>query len=123
MQLALNVTFVGMFVVFLSLIILSIIIDISGRAFSRKNSVNGAANPGNSKAAQGNPGSLKDSVNELADSASDNGELISVVTAAIAAYLKPGLENKIRVRSIRRIPQSTPVWNVAGRMEHIAGKQ
>ena len=122
MQLALNVTFVGMFVVFLSLIILSIIIEYTGKVFSAKNSKNDV-NPGNSKITRGNPADLKNEANEIADNVSGNDKIVAVITAAIAAYLGSGSENNIRVRSIRRVPQSTPVWNVAGRMEHIAGKQ
>lgn len=46
----------------------------------------------------------------------DDGELIAVITAAIAASLNTSLHN-IRVSNIRRISDSTPVWGKSGRSE------
>lgn len=52
---------------------------------------------------------------------SSNEELIAVITAAVLAASKshPGI--KLKVRSFRRIPQTSPVWNLAGRHEQISG--
>lgn len=46
----------------------------------------------------------------------DDGELIAVITAAIAASLNTSMHN-IRVSNIRRISDSTPVWGKSGRSE------
>lgn len=45
-------------------------------------------------------------------------ELLAVITAAIAAAeTRPGY--RLVVRSMRQIPQSSPVWNTAGRLERL----
>jgi sodium pump decarboxylase gamma subunit len=46
----------------------------------------------------------------------DDGELIAVITAAIAASLNTSMHN-IRVSNIRRINDATPVWGKSGRNE------
>lgn len=48
-------------------------------------------------------------------------ELIAVITAAVAASLNRSTHS-IVVRSVTRIPGSSPVWNQAGRYEQIASK-
>ena len=44
----------------------------------------------------------------------DDGELIAVITAAIAASMNTSMHN-IRVSNIRRISDATPVWGKTGR--------
>ncbi|NLD48332.1 MAG: OadG family protein [Clostridiaceae bacterium] len=44
--------------------------------------------------------------------------LIAVLTAAVLASMGKGPEYKIRVTSFRRIPQSSPTWNMAGRTDN-----
>ena len=51
-----------------------------------------------------------------ADSDIDEGELIAVLTAAVAATLKQSSYNLI-VKSFRRVDQTSPVWNTTGRKE------
>lgn len=46
----------------------------------------------------------------------DDGELIAVITAAIAASLNTSMHN-IRVSNIKRINDATPVWGKSGRSE------
>jgi hypothetical protein len=48
----------------------------------------------------------------------DGYELIAVLTAAVAASLKTSAYN-LKIRSYRRIPQDTPVWNATARVENI----
>lgn len=51
----------------------------------------------------------------------DEEELIAVITAAIAASLNRSTHDII-VRSVRRIPYNSPVWNIAGRNQQLAGR-
>jgi len=51
----------------------------------------------------------------------ENGEVIAAIAAAIA-YMSRKTGTKIVVRSFRRIPQSSPIWNVTGRIELINDK-
>jgi len=45
-------------------------------------------------------------------------ELLAVIAAAIAAMeTRPGY--RLVVRSMRQIPQTSPVWNTAGRLERL----
>ena len=47
-----------------------------------------------------------------------NDEVLAVISAAIASMnTRPGY--KLVVRSMRRIPQTSPVWNTVGRVERL----
>ena len=121
MLFALNVTFVGLFVVFLWLIILSVIIFVFSKSISARRA-NTEAAPKNTAAGAS---VLKISEDYKKDAPAEDisgDELITVLTAAVLASMKPGAESNIRVKSFRRIPQGSPAWNVTGRLEHIAGK-
>jgi len=111
LSLAFNTTFVGLTVVFLSLILLAIIIVFSRVLRLRKGSP------------KHTPHHIKDDEFLHKKSCSSPGnELIAVITAAILSSMKTSPGCKIRVGSIRRIPQSSPVWNLTGRSEYLAGK-
>lgn len=46
-------------------------------------------------------------------------EILAVIAAAIAAMeTRPG--HRLVVRSMRQIPQTSPVWNTAGRLERLS---
>ncbi|AUS96611.1 hypothetical protein CDQ84_18415 [Clostridium thermosuccinogenes] len=49
----------------------------------------------------------------------DDKELVAVLTAAVVAYMGSGSASNIKVKSYRRIPQSSPIWNLMGRKEQI----
>ena len=48
----------------------------------------------------------------------DQGELVAVITAAIAASLQTTTHN-ILVRNITRVGDATPVWGKSGRLDQI----
>ncbi len=48
----------------------------------------------------------------------DEGELLAVLTAAVAASLGTSTYN-LKIRSYRRIQSTSSVWNTAGRGENI----
>lgn len=48
-------------------------------------------------------------------------EVVAAIAAAITAYYADS-ECKQVIRSIRRVPQTSPTWNVAGRVELIKNK-
>lgn len=50
----------------------------------------------------------------------DEGELIAVLTAAVAASLNMSTYN-LKIKAYRQIPQAPPEWNMAGRLENIGG--
>jgi sodium pump decarboxylase gamma subunit len=52
----------------------------------------------------------------------DGDELIAVITAAVLASMEKKPECRIQVKSVRRIPQASPVWNLAGRTELLSDK-
>ncbi|HEY8350414.1 MAG TPA: OadG family protein [Clostridiales bacterium] len=46
-------------------------------------------------------------------------EILAVISAAIAAMeTRPGY--RLVVRSMRQIPQTSPVWNTTGRLERLS---
>ncbi|NMA35132.1 MAG: sodium pump decarboxylase subunit gamma [Clostridiaceae bacterium] len=46
-------------------------------------------------------------------------EILAVITAAIVAMeSRPG--GRLVVRSMRQIPQTSPVWNTTGRLERLS---
>lgn len=50
-----------------------------------------------------------------------NDEILAVISAAIASLdTRPGYD--LVVKSIRRVPATSPVWSTAGRMERISRK-
>jgi hypothetical protein len=50
-----------------------------------------------------------------------NDEVLAVIAAAIASIdTRPGYN--LVVKSIRRVPATSPVWSTAGRMERISRK-
>lgn len=117
LSLSANVIFVGMVVVFVSLILLTYIIVLSNKILNAVKGVSG----GNKKTAD------NVSTGEIRRSSSPDGdvpaeELVAVITAAIMASVDTHPGYNIRLKSFRRIPQTAPAWNLAGRNEYIAGK-
>jgi hypothetical protein len=47
----------------------------------------------------------------------DNNELISVISAVLAAFDKRA-GYRLVVKSFRRIPQTSPVWSTAAKLEN-----
>lgn len=60
-------------------------------------------------------------VSEISSAVTDDTEIIAVITAAIMACMQ-GSGTGLRVRSIRRIGHTTPIWNVTGRNEQVLSK-
>ncbi len=119
LSLSANVIFVGMVVVFVSLILLTYIIVLSNKIL---NAVKGASGENNKTA-----GNISQEMGEYRRSSSSYSdapaeELVAAITAAIMASVDTHPGYNIRLKSFRRIPQTAPVWNVAGRNEYIAGK-
>lgn len=52
----------------------------------------------------------------------DDGEIVAVIMAALMNMLSGESNGGLRIKSIRRVGRSSPVWNVAGRDEYIASK-
>lgn len=117
LSLATNLIFVGMVVVFVALIILSATISafklfsFFGKKSSSKETNSFCVN--NNLREQ----SINNSDNDLS-----NKELIAVISAAVVAVMESRPESKIKVRSIKRLPQVSPIWNALGRVEQISGK-
>ncbi len=118
MELALNVTLVGISVVFFALIILSFMISIFSNILNIKK---------NQKVETISNTTMNTSVTEVneknnTDYLQSQDELVAVLTAAILASVRNTTECNLRVKSFRRISQNSPAWNTAGRNEYISGK-
>ena len=113
-QYGLSVTLVGMGTVFVGLIILIALIKVLERALQ---------GTGSKKADAPAPAPVVEEQEPEADvqEETDDGELVAVIAAAVAAAMEAaGAEetNGFVVRSIRRI-NNAPAWNRAGREEQI----
>lgn len=109
----LQVTILGMSVVFIALLFLIFIINLmtKGTEFSQAK-----------KKATGTEVLKKEAVvAATSPSEEDEGEVIAVLAAAIAC-LQPG--KKMRLKTIRRLEGETvPVWSAAGHQETMSGRQ
>ncbi len=119
MERTLMVALVGMVVVFIVLVLIILCIKLySGivRGGGKKRSTKGAAvNDTNPEPQETLP------VSEISSAVTDDTEIIAVITAAIMACMQ-GSGTGLRVRSIRRIGHTTPIWNVTGRNEQVLSK-
>lgn len=113
-QYGLSVTLVGMGTVFVGLIILIALIKMLERALHGTDSKKADA-PASAPVVE----AQEPEADELEET--DDGELVAVIAAAVAAAMEAaGAEqtNGFVVRSIRRI-NNAPAWNRAGREEQI----
>lgn len=123
---SLKVTVLGMGTVFVALIALIYVIELLNKVLNagqQKNKENTGLtekdiNQVDSTSKDGSETTANDGIQgeEL-----DEEELIAVITAAIAASLNRSTHDII-VRSVRRIPYNSPVWNIAGRNQQLAGR-
>lgn len=61
--------------------------------------------------------SRSEAVDETNAVTEDEGELVAVISAALAAFM--GRENNLVVRSIRRVEGNAPVWAKVGRQDQM----
>lgn len=121
MDLALNVTLVGLFVVFSSLIILSVLISLSSKIFSLKifgknaNAASGLNTVNTDKSVNKN----NNAVNTKTNNPQHESELIAVLTAAIMASMQQTSDFNVRIKSFRRIHTNSSAWSAAGIDEQI----
>ena len=109
MNLALNMIFTGISVVFLCLVLLVFIIYAMPKAlslFTKKK-----FKEEQEEIQTGNTSSLKEIKHE--------DELIAVITAAVLACFKPEVRSRIKIGQIKRISDKPPVWNNISRNEQI----
>ncbi|MGI6778368.1 MAG: OadG family protein [Acetivibrionales bacterium] len=121
MGFTISIAVVGILVVFLSLIILAVVISVFGMIFySKKNTPKDGSATAMNKAPI-----LETNGDEKLDAPYNNlsnEELVAVLTAAVQASFGRTPECRIRVKSFRRIPQTSPAWNLMGRSEYFFGK-
>lgn len=124
MLLAINRTFTGTALIFVALILLILLIYSYVRRLSAKRK--GQAISGVDGGEASVPGLDADRAEDInlnmpaADKPDE--ELAAVIMAAIQASMAPESQCRLRIKSFRRIEQSSPVWNRAGRLEQIANK-
>lgn len=104
---SLQITLLGMLVVFLGLILLMVVLMIMEKVFYKKPQ----------------PLIVKEEIRpsqpvEEVEEALDDLELVAVITAAIASSMgvKP---TQLVIRNIVRLPETAPVWAIAGRTEQM----
>jgi glutaconyl-CoA/methylmalonyl-CoA decarboxylase subunit delta len=111
MSYELNISLIGITVVFLALVALSLIIFVFSKLFSAGRTVK-----------ENKKGITITSVKDTLGNNVQDEELIAVLTAAVVSCMREKTMSKIKAKSYRRIPQNSPVWNMTGRMEQILSK-
>ena len=109
----LQVTAIGIGIVFFGLVVLIGLVKLIGVATASLGKKKEAPKPAVQPAPA--PATIR-VVEEEAPAAQDDGALIAVITAAIAAMLDEG--SAFVVRKVRRV-SNTPAWSKAGREEQI----
>lgn len=112
-----KVLIIGMTTVFSVLLILYLLLVGMKKIFYKETETSSEANREVS-----NEGLSEAPVQEIVETDDmDEDELVAVLTAAVAACLNQSTYN-LRIKSYRRIDQSSPVWNITSRHEQIANK-
>lgn len=112
---SLIITIFSMAIVFLALIIISYLID----------ALRTVSNKDNNKQENKVESNIEKETNleEVLDKdeTMDDEELVAVIAAAIASSL--GVEvPKVKIKSIKRVPQNAPAWAKVGRQEQILNR-
>lgn len=113
---SLQVTLLGVVIVFVALGMLFIIIKILDNFIHQAESSSAKRKDQKAAAATAAPAPAAAPVAE--EKVQDDGELVAVIAAAVAASLHTSTHNII-VRNIVRVPDQTPAWNRLGRMQQI----
>lgn len=113
---SLQVTLLGVAVVFLALALLYLIIMVLDRFIHQAESSAAKRKAATDAAAYTAPegGKLPAVLPAQAEKEEDMGQLVAVITAAVAASLHTSTHN-IVVRNIVRTPDTAPAWNRLGR--------
>ncbi|ANX00613.1 OadG family protein [Thermoclostridium stercorarium] len=115
----LNVVLVGMVVVFGALVLLILFIKLYSSIISRFSKTKNSSDINDNDNVPRKETVKNTGINSANSSPQGiNPELIAAITAAVVAAMG-GSGTGFRVRSIKRIGHTTPVWNVAGRNEYI----
>lgn len=65
----------------------------------------------------------RDSKNlEVSPVNTENEEIVAAIMGAVMAMMQSDVRTDIRIKAIRRIGRTSPVWNIAGRDEYLAVK-
>ncbi|NLX71315.1 MAG: OadG family protein [Clostridiales bacterium] len=120
-QTSLKVTVLGMGIVFVALIGLVLLINALHKVTSRAEKKDESGVKDENITSEQNielaGGAVQQSSMEV-----EPEELVAVITAAVAASLRHYSTHDIVVRSIRRVPAITPVWNRTSRQEQISSR-
>lgn len=119
---SLKVTVLGMGIVFIALIALIYVIELLNKVLNasqqKSNKDIKLDEKDNNQLDSASVELSETTANEGIQAETDEEELIAVITAAIAASLNRSTHD-IVVRSVKRIPYNSPVWNIAGRNQQI----
>ena len=105
---SIGLTILGMVIVFVVLIVLSYALDLLRIIGADKKK----SKPSEEVVKPANPVNVVESVQE------DDGEIIAVITAAIASLSGSTIENFF-VKSIKPVPQKNNIWATTGRTERM----
>ncbi len=118
---SLVVALVGMFVVFAALVIIIFCIKLYTNLVRNDRTKKG--NGDKKQTAENTIPSSAPTVKYAGLPNKTDPELIAVITAAVISSIQgSGSGSGLKVKSVRRIGHTTPIWNIAGRNEYILSK-
>ncbi len=103
----LQITLLGMLVVFLALIFLMVILTVMEKIFYRSAK--------STSAKQSEPAKTEVAP---AESVQDDTELVAVIAAAVASSMGV-MPSDLVIRNIVRMPETAPAWSLAGRTDQM----
>jgi sodium pump decarboxylase gamma subunit len=107
------VTVLGMLVVFMALIFLMVIIQVMEKVLYRR-----SGNKADIKVSKVEPAEETKEVEANNPKQQDDLELVAVIAAAIASSM--GIQpDDLVIKNIVRLPETAPVWSVAGRLDQM----
>ncbi len=114
----LQVTVVGLLIVFSVLIILMLVMMLMKVVFynptqPKKEKIKKAPTPKAKKSSKAPDDELMAVITAAVASAMDETELVAVLTAAVAASMNTSTYN-LKIKSYRRVDNAAPAWNKAG---------
>ncbi|HQA60500.1 MAG: OadG family protein [Tepidanaerobacteraceae bacterium] len=114
-QESIRTTIFGMGLVLLTLFVLSLILDLMRIIFAPR------VNIKKNEAIEAGDTAAKIQTENITSDSKDDTQLIAVITAALAAYLDTPISS-IKVGTIRKIHEKTPIWGMESRIYNINNK-
>lgn len=77
---------------------------------------------GNNKSVEHEHSSRNESAASYYNNDNNNEEIVAAIMGALMSFMGADAISDLKIKSIRRLGRTSPVWNIAGRDEYLASK-